>query len=336
MHNQNIKTIRKIMGDIIPTLKKEAGEQSSQGDFSYTQQRAMINQIFAMTSGTNYNVPSIMLRLTVIDSLYSTNAQYSYFSIEDMANKISGLGDEKAAAEYFYSLVMGEGDEKHLFSSRYGIRKNCEDGSQQISLMSKYAYYVLIQNPAKYPLGFPIYDSLAIEMYPLVCSKVEVPARSKSYIGDSIEQYIEALNKVREKIFHEEDLGLFNDYQQYDVLDAYLWRMGKVNNGNYSLLFTRTEYEQFIQNLGIRHMKEEEDYGVTLYRKLNDTEWKDKRLIKVIQDNNGKTKYSYDFNTIVQHQCATLPTETILQGLSECECIEQLIEHWKKFYLEAR
>ena len=177
MHNQNIKTIRKIMGDIIPTLKKEAGEQSSQNDFSYTQQRAMINQIFAMTSGTSYNVPSIMLRLTVIDSLYSTNAQYSYFSIEDMANKISGLGDEKAAAEYFYSLVMGEGDEKHLFSSRYGIRKNCEDGSQQISLMSKYAYYVLIQNPAKYPLGFPIYDSLAIEMYPLVCSKVEVPAR---------------------------------------------------------------------------------------------------------------------------------------------------------------
>ena len=137
------------------------------------------------------------------------------------------------------------------------------------------------------------------------------------------------MNKVREKIFHEEDLGLFNDYQQYDVLDAYLWRMGKVNNGNYSLLFTRTEYEQFIRNLGIHHMKEEEDYGVTLYRKLNDTDWKGKRLIKVIQDNNGKTKYSYDFNTIVQHQCAKLPTETILQGLSECECIEQLIEHWK-------
>ena len=336
--NQNIETIRNILPIIIPTLEKESDNNNTE-DFSYTQQRAMINLIFEMTSGANYNVPSIMLRLTVIDSLYSTNAQYSYFSIEEMAKNIHAIGGEEDAVQYFYTLVnrqdgkLGE-DKKNLFSNTYGIRKNCEDGSKQISLMSKYAYYVLIKNPEEHPLGFPIYDSLAIEMYPLVCKTIGIKPKSKLFISDSIEKYIEALDEVRNTIFSGETD--FNGFQQYDLLDAYLWRMGKVNNGNYSLLFTRTEYEQFIQNLGIHHMKEEEDYGVTLYRKLNDTEWKGKRLIKVIQDNNGKTKYSYDFNTIVQHQCATLPTETILQGLSECECIEQLIEHWKKFYLEAR
>ena len=98
--NHNIETIRNILPIIIPTLEKES-DNNNIDDFSYTQQRAMINQIFDMTSGANYNVPSIMLRLTVIDSLYSTNAQYSYFSIEEMANNIHDLGNEKDAVKYF-------------------------------------------------------------------------------------------------------------------------------------------------------------------------------------------------------------------------------------------
>ena len=225
--NHNIETIRNILPIIIPTLEKES-DNNNIDDFSYTQQRAMINQIFDMTSGANYNVPSIMLRLTVIDSLYSTNAQYSYFSIEEMAKNIHAIGGEEDAVQYFYTLVnrqdgkLGE-DKKNLFSNTYGIRKNCEDGSKQISLMSKYAYYVLIKNPEEHPLGFPIYDSLAIEMYPLVCKRMELKPKSKLYISDSIEKYIEALDEVRNTIFcGERDL---NGFQQYDLLDAYLWRM---------------------------------------------------------------------------------------------------------------
>lgn len=331
--NQNIETIRNILPIIIPTLEKES-DNNNTDDFSYTQQRAMINQIFDMTSGANYNVPSIMLRLTVIDSLYSTNAQYSYFSIEEMAKNIHALGKEEDAIQYFSTLVnrqsgkLGE-DKKNLFSNTYGIRKNCEDGSKQISLMSKYAYYVLIKNPKEHPLGFPIYDSLAIEMYPLVCKRIGLTPKSKLFISDSIEKYIEALDKLRNTIFSgERD---FNGFQQYDLLDAYLWRMGKVNNGNYSLLFSKTEYEQFIQNLGICHTKGEVNFEEKLYEKFRDTQWKGKNLISN-EDKNGKPKYSYDFNTIVQYQCATLPTETILKGLPEYTCIKRLIEHWIDFY----
>ena len=112
--NKNIETIRTIIKSIVPTLEMEAnvdhvgkqGEMGTENDFSYTQQRAMINQIFRMTSRDKYNVSSIMLRLTVIDSLYSTNAQYSYFSIEEMAKKIKSLGNEDNAEEY-------TGDEKN-------------------------------------------------------------------------------------------------------------------------------------------------------------------------------------------------------------------------------
>lgn len=344
-NKQNIQTIRDILGTIIPTLKKE-GANNGNDDFSYTQQRAMINQIFATTSGTNYSVPSIMLRLTVIDSLYSTNAQYSYFSIEEMAKKIHALGDETLVAQYFYTLVNRQDgklarDEKKLFSSTYGIRKNCDNGSKQISLMSKYAYYVLIKDPEKYPLGFPIYDSLAIEMYPLVCDNIDLKHKSKLSISDSIETYIEALDEVRNKIFSEERGKLFDKFQQYDLLDAYLWRMGKVNNGNFSLLFTRAEYEQFIQNLGICHKTDEVEYEKKLHEKFINSRWKGKNLIdmeekKDKEGKNSKIKYSYDFNTIVQYQCATLETDIILKDLSECDCIKHLIEHWVAFYLPKK
>lgn len=92
-------------------------------------------------------------------------------------------------------------------------------------------------------LGFPIYDRLAI---------------SKNSINNSddnicIEDYIKALNKLRKVIFSIEKDKLFKDYQQYDILDAYLWRMGKLDGGNYSLLLDRNDYQRFIKNLGLNN-----------------------------------------------------------------------------------
>ena len=52
----------------------------------YKNQRALLNSIFRRGE---YKRGELILRLTSIDSLYSTNASYSYFSIEEMAEKIS-------------------------------------------------------------------------------------------------------------------------------------------------------------------------------------------------------------------------------------------------------
>lgn len=330
-----LKLIEKF---IIPVLNYENSSEdvdnntSEEQQFSYVQQRAMINQIFATTSGDNYNTQSIMLRLIVIDSLYSTNAAYSYFSFEEMANAIKGLGNEEDAAKYFDSIATGGNDDKNLFSKNYGIRKNLKNGSKQMSLMSKYAYYVLLQNPSDYPLGFPIYDSLAIRMYPKVCNKVGIEPQ-KITESTSINEYIKLLNTLREKLFT--DTKLFNGYQQYDLLDAYLWRMGKLDEGNYSLLFNKDDYEKFITNIGLSAI-DVENYGKHIFPNVvknnNLVECKEK------QDKNGNVKYEYkyDFNKLVRYQCLNMSVDEILENVTNKDNMDVMISHWKKLYANLK
>ena len=330
--------ILKLIEDfIIPVLNYEntsgnaVNNTLDEQQFSYVQQRAMINQIFATTSGNNYNIQSIMLRLIVIDSLYSTNAAYSYFSFEEMAKAIKGLGNEEDAAKYFYSIATGRNDDKNLFSKNYGIRKNLKNGSKQMSLMSKYAYYVLLQNPSDYPLGFPIYDSLAIKMYPKVCNKVGIEPQ-KITESTSIEKYIELLNTLRKKIFG--NTGLFNEYQQYDLLDAYLWRMGKLDEGNYSLLFNKEDYKKFITNIGLSAI-DVENYGKHISDVVNNDNLVE---CKKTQDKNGNVKYEYkyDFNKLVRYRCLKMEEEKILENVTNKKNMAVMISHWKELYANLK
>lgn len=322
---------------IIPVLKFENTSGNAVNNtldeqrFSYVQQRAMINQIFATTKGDKYNTQSIMLRLIVIDSLYSTNAAYSYFSFEEMAKAIKRLGNENEVADYFYSIAKGGNDDKNLFSKNYGIRKNLKNGSKQMSLMSKYAYYVLLQNPSDYPLGFPIYDSLAIKMYPKVCNKVGIEPQ-KITESTSIKKYIELLNTLREKIFSNTDL--FNEYQQYDLLDAYLWRMGKLDEGNYSLLFNENDYKKFITNLGLS-AENVENYGKHISDVVNNDNLVE---CKETQDKNGNVKYEYkyDFNKLVRHQCLNMSVDEILEKVTNKDNMAAMINHWKELYANLK
>lgn len=322
---------------IIPVLEFENKSGNTENStpneqqFSYVQQRAMINQIFATTSGNNYNIQSIMLRLIVIDSLYSTNAAYSYFSFEEMANAIKGLGNENEVADYFYSIAKGGNDDKCLFSKKYGIRKNLKDGSKQMSLMSKYAYYVLLQNPSDYPLGFPIYDSLAIKMYPKVCNNVGIEPQ-KITESTSIKKYIGLLDTLRDKIFSNTDL--FNEYQQYDLLDAYLWRMGKLDEGNYSLLFNKEDYKKFITNIGLSAI-DVENYGEYISNVINNAhlvECKEKKE----KNGNIKYEYKYDFNKLVRYRCLIMNVANILIDVTNKDNMAAMINHWKTLYTNTQ
>ena len=326
-----------IKNFIIPVLKFEntsgnaVNNTLDEQQFSYVQQRAMINQIFATTSEDNYNTQSIMLRLIVIDSLYSTNAAYSYFSFEEMANAIKRLGNEEDAAEYFYGLVKDKKDDmQKLFSKKYGIRKNLKDGSKQISLMSKYAYYVLLQNPKKYPLGFPIYDSLAIKMYPEVCKKFGISPQFTKGAADNnkleIEKYISALNELRGAIFGNDEL--YEDFQQYDLLDAYLWRMGKLDEGNYSLLFNKDDYKKFITNIELCQIKDEDLYHKFGTNGLN--------LVKKKQNNKKQDIYEYDFNKLVRYQCLNMSVDEILENVTNKDNMATMISHWKELYANLK
>lgn len=91
---------------------------------TYNDQKLLISELFNSNKG--YNTGSIMLRLVVIDSLYSTNAAYSYFSFEEMADKIIQLGSEDDARNYFYGIACGKkGDEKNYSKSHSVFRRTC-------------------------------------------------------------------------------------------------------------------------------------------------------------------------------------------------------------------
>lgn len=221
-----------------------AGEKIDLSQANYMNQRAIINSIFKQGE---YTKGQLILRLTVIDSLYSTNAAYSYFSIEEMAEKILSLGTQRQARDYFYSIACLGKDEKKLFDEPYGIQKDLREGSKQMSLLSKYAYYELMQEPQRYPKGFPIYDRLAREAYPIVCRMLNMKPVERLSQTPDIEPYIKCVNQLRKELFANDEM--FNGFQQFDVLDAYLWRMGKFNEGNLSLLLGRDDYCQFIRNI---------------------------------------------------------------------------------------
>lgn len=286
---------------------------------TYNDQKLLISELFK--SSKEYNTGTIMLRLVVIDSLYSTNAAYSYFSFEEMADKICSIGNERSAQDYFYQVALTGNDPRKLFCEPYGIRKNLADGSMQMSLLSKYAYYALMQDSTRYPLGFPIYDRLAKEAYPTVCKMLDVkkvcslPALETPSIND----YIKCLGQLRQNLFGDSK-ELFHGYQQFDILDAYLWRMGKFEDGNLSLLLGWKDYERFVKNLGLEIKSKEDD---TAYRKRMSEKYKN----TVAVDKQGK----FDFNKAMM-QLLYSDGEKPFNGLSNKDYLNFLLQHWRVFH----
>lgn len=293
---------------------------------TYNDQKTLISALFDSSRG--YNTGIIMLRLVVIDSLYSTNAAYSYFSFEEMAQKIYDLGSEDDARKYFYTIAtLSEiGDSQKLFEEPFGIQKNLSEGSKQMSLLSKYAYYALF-NQKNYPLGFPIYDSLALDAYPTVCKILDIVQRTD--IANNIRNYIKALDEVRQVLFDNNNLFL-GKYQQFDILDAYLWRMGKFSGGNLSLLLERNDYVEFIKSLKLNALPTIAKPDVF---KENDADYK-RRMIE--ENGFGQIKNNeeiFDFNgTIVRlyTEPSCQPFENVSDQTTKVY-LKQLLEHWREF-----
>ena len=307
--NEALDVMTRLSGEIVSLRGLQPSTPSSVN--GYVSQRSIIYDVFDKTSGPQYSLPSIVLRLTVIDSLYSTNARYSYYSIDQLAEEIKSLGSEQDASKYFYDIVRGGEDTENLFSKPYGLRKNLDAGNTLMSLVSKYAYYALLLDVKSYPLGFPIYDSLVMEVYPKVCENLEIETILVKNVSPNINDYVSALNGVRIALFGNND-ALFNDFQQFDILDAYLWRMGKFGNGNYSLLLNKADYQQFIANLELDHKDGEKLH--TSYPSLKTK--KDKT----------------EFTNVVRHLCTTKSVSDIVNNLSNLLLMTLLLEHWRKYF----
>lgn len=215
---------------------------------SYIDQRKVIDELFKRKDCLVYGRQLIVQRLTILDALYSTNARFTYFTIDQMADAILKVGDDQAVGDYFYSLVLGGKDTLGLFSQSYGFTKDLGIGRLMISLLSKYAFYVLLQDPQAYPLGFPIYDNLVHQVYPKACRLLGVKPVPTKEIKDHIEGHIAALQGLQAAIWNG---GFQTKVQPYDALDAYLWRIGKLRSKSISLLLSQADYWAVITKLGL-------------------------------------------------------------------------------------
>lgn len=196
-----------------------------------------------------YSWEVVYMRLVMIDTLYSTNVNSQrYYGIKELTDEIWMLAPNnesklRCLVKEFRDCAIGGSKKKSIirksFDKPYGIHANLNDGGKAVSLLSKYFYFLLLVDP-KETLGFPIYDNLAKKMYSPLCKKVEIAEKSivsKNKLSD-ICTYIKALYDLANHI-GVPSVGL----QTFDLLDAYLWRMGKFSQCNFSLLLVKCEYQ---------------------------------------------------------------------------------------------
>ncbi len=283
----------------------------NQANLTYSFQRALISLTFKNTSGTCYGKAGVLLRLTMIDSMYSTNARFNYFALDEMADEIISLGPTEMDACLFFDEVVQLKCKKKatsFFNKQYGISKNVSKGSVNLSLMTKYSYYALLQFPQKFPLGFPIYDNLVKSTCRALikstnasafinnCCKFNSSNAFKGQKKPDINEFIEALEDFRNALFGNKQL-VANQYQQFDILDAYLWKMGKFSNGNLSLILNEKDYKRFIQNINLC----------------------------------GKNLKSSVFNNNVANELKI--NHNPFAGIASQAYLDNLLNHWKKYII---
>ena len=286
---------------------------------SYSADRWVIHNIFKnsktpksletpKSSKTPLNYHDILLQLRVIDAMYSTNMSRRYYGIEELASTILKFKsyEELAKELHLYLETISKNDpnavkEKRIedmFNKPYGIHKNCSSAGVATSLVSKYSYFALMMCADKYPNGFPIYDSLAKTMLPIVCKYLGVRCAWKGNGQNlDIDTFLKQVTALKDCLCISSNI--FNR-QLYDILDAYLWTMGKINGGNFSLIMSRKDYEIFIKNLGL-----------DVYNQQNDNDDTEK------------------FNKAVLDGCKVKISkgESLFKGCDEEDFFDTLLEH---------
>ena len=166
-----------------------------------------------------------------------------YYALEDIAYKLYKVGKECDLKNYFTQIASNPDfvNDYSLFEQNYGIDKNGNDKGVAISLISKYAYFETGCN-------FPIYDSIACEMIPLIWKFCEWESLPKfiNYKKNTLKvdgkatiiSFIKTINLMIQKL---------GGNISYDHLDRLLWFVGKIRRGNLSLILDKKQYRDTIE-----------------------------------------------------------------------------------------
>lgn len=250
---------RDELAEIFRSLDKYLNtEQKANNRAIYIEQREMIDKLFSEQKEGAERRLLLLTRLSLLDALYSTGVnRYHPYAVVDIAEAIDKLGtdDEYVAtlATWLDNLDDQQSKALELFNRRFGDltdnseekKEKWEKGTCAISLLSKYSYYLFRQYKDKYPSGFPIYDSLAKESYARVLAYMGEEAKTcPKGVGSTIVSYLKAIKALGTVLWgsDEEYVGYKYSMQRFDLLDTYLWRLGKLNKASYSLLLPRGDF----------------------------------------------------------------------------------------------
>ena len=195
----------------------------------YISDRQVIDEIFASTK-QNFSVGSIKIRLTIIDSMYSTNMSKRLFGITDLSESIFNIGDDTIVLKELDKFKNNDKESKidFLINDTYGIRKDTTPFGEARSLISKYLYFLSGHN-------FPIEDSLV-----------------KDNINKVLKYFYNSKIDKKKDFLHELTDFCIKNTLQFDQFDNFMWLLGKISKGSLSLLSNKNTYLQIINKLNIQ------------------------------------------------------------------------------------
>jgi hypothetical protein len=200
----------------------------NEGDSEYAWNKALISQFFSPSCAVEQKEA---VRLTLIDSLYSTNVSARrLFGISDIAKNLRRVFPDddslkKCAAQWIDSGFAAENPLYAVFAERYGIDTSGESTKGAYSLLSKYLYFAT-------GYAFPIYDALGAKHHYIAGKK------SRSHFQ---KRFCTLREIMRE-----------NAIDDFDKLDNFFWLYGKVSEGSFSLVLNQTRYVNLMKYAGTR------------------------------------------------------------------------------------
>lgn len=199
----------------------------------------------------------IYQRLAILDSFYGTNVnRMRQFGLEEITDAIwnecktpNGNYADSQLSDLAIDFVKNPNDNHRLtelFDGYYGytIDKNSEDclkPQKATSLISKYLFFLVLASGDK--MGFPIYDSIANKLTPklAVYLGISTPGKVTNILDLTVIQ-----KKIVGVLSNADTLLWNNGKMNYlEILDYFLWRIGKVGNLSFSLLLTKCELKRY-------------------------------------------------------------------------------------------
>lgn len=206
-----------------------------QGDTDYIRGKKIISDIFRINRDSRFE--TIMFRLTIIDSYYSTQMNKRLFGLDDLAYRFTEITRDdqtlKSMCIEYIAEPKKDSDLDNLFNGRYGIRKTGHDAGHAVSLITKYLYFLT-------EYQFPIYDNLVKISYPLI--KRKYPALN-----------INSLDEKFSNLFFDNisELNTVTKTNDFNRLDNFLWLIGKLTEGSLSLILNKKRYLQLVEKMKI-------------------------------------------------------------------------------------